>query len=58
MHVPELGLILFRDSAKQIKCLLENNYLEKILQKDLERTMCFNMVCLQCIIAGLSRTVL
>lgn len=53
MHVPELGLILFRDSAKQIKCLLQNNYLEKMLQKDLERTMCFSMVCLQCIIAGL-----
>lgn len=61
MHVPEAGPILFRDSAKQIKCLLQNNYnnyLEKMLQKDLERTMCFNMVCLQCIIAGLSKAVL
>lgn len=58
MHVPELEPILFRDSAKQIKCLLQNNYLEKMLQKDLERTPCFNMVCLQCITAGLSRAVL
>lgn len=58
MHAPQVGHILFRASAEQIKCLLQNNYLEKMLQKDLDRTMCFNMVCLQCIIAALSETVL
>lgn len=58
MHVPELELMLFRDSAKQMKRLLQNNYLEKMLQKDRERTMCFSMVCLQCITAGLWRAVL
>lgn len=35
--VPKLRLVPFRDSAKQIKCLLQNNYLEKILEKNLEK---------------------